>query len=57
MMLRYQLGEVSAADRIDRAIKQTLADGYRTQDLSAFDAKEVCSTSEIGSIIANYASK
>ena len=57
MMLRFQLGEVSAADRIDRAIKQTLADGYRTQDLSAFDAKEVCSTSEIGSIIANYASK
>ncbi len=57
MMLRYQLGEEKAADRIDRAIKETLAEGYRTQDLSAFDAKEVCSTSEIGSIIANYASK
>jgi len=57
MMLRYQLGETSAADRIDRAVKQTLSEGYRTQDLSAFDAKEVCSTSEIGSIIANYASK
>jgi len=57
MMLRYALNEESAADRIESAIKQTLQDGYRTQDLSAFDAKEVCSTSEIGSIIANYASK
>ncbi|RUM46076.1 MAG: 3-isopropylmalate dehydrogenase [Hydrogenimonas sp.] len=57
MMLRYALNEESAANRIESAIKQTLQDGYRTQDLSAFDAKEVCSTSEIGSIIANYASK
>jgi 3-isopropylmalate dehydrogenase len=57
MLLRYELGEIKAADRIDMAIKQALKDGYRTKDLSAFDAKEICSTSEMGSIIANYAAK
>ena len=53
MMLRYALGEIEAADKIDNAIKKALSDGYRTQDLAQFDAKEICSTSEIGSIIAN----
>ncbi|MEO1954347.1 MAG: isocitrate/isopropylmalate family dehydrogenase, partial [Campylobacterales bacterium] len=57
MMLRYALGEIEAADQIDNAIKRTLQEGYRTGDLSQFDAKEVCSTSEMGSIIANYATK
>jgi len=57
MMLRFALGESVAADRIDAAIKKALSEGYRTQDLSAFDAKEVCSTSEMGDIIANYAAK
>jgi 3-isopropylmalate dehydrogenase len=54
MMLRYALGESVAADKIDNAIKRVLSEGYRTGDLAQFDAKEVCSTSEIGSIIANY---
>jgi 3-isopropylmalate dehydrogenase len=54
MMLRYALGEEAAADKIDNAIKRTLSEGYRTGDLAQFDAKEVCSTSEMGSIIANY---
>ena len=54
MMLRYALGEIEAADKIDSAIKKVLSEGYRTGDLAQFDAKEVCSTSEIGSIIANY---
>ncbi len=54
MMLRYALGEVEAADKIDNAIKKALSEGYRTGDLAQFDAKEVCSTSEMGSIIANY---
>ena len=54
MMLRYALGEIEAADKIDAAIKRTLSEGYRTGDLAQFDAKEVCSTSEMGSIIANY---
>jgi len=54
MMLRYALGENEAADKIDAAIKKALSEGYRTGDLAQFDAKEVCSTSEMGSIIANY---
>ena len=54
MMLRYALGEIEAADKIDNAIKKALSEGYRTGDLAQFDAKEVCSTSEMGSIIANY---
>lgn len=57
MMLRYALGENDAADKIDAAIKRALKEGYRTQDLAQYDAKEVCSTSEMGSIIANYAVK
>jgi len=57
MMLRYALNENDAADCIDWAIAQALKDGYRTQDMSQFDAKEICSTSEMGSIIANYAGK
>ena len=57
MMLRFALGETRAADRIEEAVKAVLRDGYRTKDLAAFDAKEVCSTSEIGSIIADYVAK
>ncbi len=57
MMLRYALNEDSAANRIDAAIKKALADGYRTGDIGAFDAKEIVSTTEMGSIIADYASK
>lgn len=57
MMLRYALGEEKAADRIDEAIKKALADGYRTGDLGDYDAKEICSCSEIGDIIADYTSK
>lgn len=54
MLLRYQLGEVSAANKIDDAIKRVLADGYRTKDIARFDAKEVVCTSEMGSLIAQY---
>ena len=57
MMLRYALGENDAADKIDAAVKKALSEGYRTQDLAQYDAKEVCSTSEMGSIIANYVAK
>jgi len=57
MMLRYALDEAKAADRIDAAIQKALAEGYRTGDIAAFDAKEVVSTTEMGSIIADYASK
>ncbi len=57
MMLRYALGENDAANRIESAVKRALKEGYRTKDLAQYDAKEVCSTSEMGSIIANYAAK
>ena len=57
MMLRYSLGEEKAADMIEKAIRNVLKDGYRTKDLSAFDAKEVLSTTEMGDVIANYINK
>lgn len=57
MMLRYALKEYEAADRIDAAIKRALKEGYRTKDIANYDAKEICSTSEMGSIIANYVTK
>ncbi|MDF1881015.1 3-isopropylmalate dehydrogenase [Sulfurimonas sp. MAG313] len=57
MMLRYALNEIEAADKIDAAIAKALSEGYRTKDISMYDAKEVCSTSEMGSIIANYAAQ
>jgi 3-isopropylmalate dehydrogenase len=57
MMLRYALGEETAADKIDNAIKKALAEGYRTGDLADFDAKEIVSCSEMGDIVADYASR
>jgi len=57
MMLKYALGEEEASVRIDNAIHKVLSEGYRTGDISAYDAKEVCATSEIGSLIADYVSR
>jgi 3-isopropylmalate dehydrogenase len=57
MMLRYGLDENRAADRIDAAIQRALREGYRTGDIGAYDAKEICTTDEMGSIIAQYASE
>ena len=57
MMLRYSLGEISAADKIDSAVKKVLHDGYRTPDLAKYHAKVVCSTQEIGAIIADTIQK
>jgi 3-isopropylmalate dehydrogenase len=57
MMLRYALNESDAADKIDDAIKKALSKGYRTGDLGAYDAQEICSCSEMGDIIAKYVSK
>ena len=56
MMLDY-LGERNGANRIRNAIKEVLKEGYRTKDLASFDAKEVVTTSEMGSLIAEYATK
>ncbi|OQX50491.1 MAG: 3-isopropylmalate dehydrogenase [Epsilonproteobacteria bacterium 4484_20] len=57
MMLRYALGETEAADKIDEAIRKALSEGYRTGDIGDYDAKEICSCTEMGDIIANYVSK
>lgn len=57
MMLRYALNENEAADKIDEAIKKALAEGYRTGDLGDYDAKEIMTCSEMGDIIADYASR
>jgi len=57
MMLRYALGENVAADKIDNAVKKALSEGYRTGDLGDFDAKEIVTCSEMGDIVADYASR
>jgi len=57
MMLRYAFGEETAAEKIDDAIKKALAEGYRTGDLADYDAKEIVSCSEMGDIVADYASR
>ncbi len=54
MMLDY-LGENRGANKIREAIKKVLAEGYRTKDIANFDAKEVVTTSEMGSLIAEHA--
>ena len=57
MLLRYALGENEAADKIDNAIKKALSEGYRTGDLGDYDAKEIMTCTEMGDIIADYASR
>ena len=57
MMLRYALGEATAADKIDDAIKKALSEGYRTGDLGDYDAKEIVTCTEMGDIVADYASR
>lgn len=52
MMLRYALKEDEAARCIERAVKAILKDGLRTKDIAKFDAKEVLSTAEMGSVVA-----
>jgi 3-isopropylmalate dehydrogenase len=54
MMLRYSLDEITAADAIDNAIKKTMANGYRTKDLSAFGAIEIVNTQQMGDAIISY---
>ncbi len=57
MMLRFALNQADVADKIDKAIEDVLKEGYRTKDLANFGAIEICSTTEMGSIIANIVSK
>lgn len=55
MMLRHSFGLEQAAQHIERAVKQALADGYRTQDL--VDDSQPLSTQEMGDVIVNYIQK
>lgn len=57
MLLRYSLGEKEAANSIENAVKMALAEGYRTKDIADFGAKEICTTSEMGGIIAKFIGK
>ncbi|MDY3112817.1 MAG: 3-isopropylmalate dehydrogenase, partial [Helicobacter sp.] len=52
MMLKYSLGENKAAEAIEAAIEKALKEGYRTKDIAAFGAKEVCGCERMGSVIA-----
>ncbi|CAD7286717.1 3-isopropylmalate dehydrogenase [Campylobacter suis] len=54
MMLRYALNEEEAALCIEKAVKSALAQGYRTKDLAVFDAKEICTTSDMGDVVVKF---
>lgn len=51
MMLRYSLDEAEAADTIERAVNEVLADGYRTADLYR-DGMKKATTQEMAEAIA-----
>ena len=51
MMLRYSFDEAAAADRINRAVRQALADGLRTPDIWQPGSRKV-STAEMGDAVA-----
>jgi 3-isopropylmalate dehydrogenase len=50
MMLRYSLNRAEQADRIEKAVKQVLADGFRTGDIATPGAK-VVGTREMGDAV------
>ena len=53
LMLRYSLGQEAAAQAIEQAVAQTLAEGYFTADLHQADARHpVQSTADMGTQIA-----
>jgi len=49
MALRFSLNEIGLADKIDNAMKQFIAQGFRTKDISTTD--EYMSTSEVATKI------
>ncbi len=57
MMLRYSLQQEEAANAIDKAINKVLKDGYRTRDIASFGAKSLCTTDDMGTLIANIVSR
>jgi len=50
MMLRYSLGQAEAADRVERAVQQVLAQGYRTADIHTPGSRKV-GTIEMGDAV------
>lgn len=50
MMLRYSLNKAEQADRIENAVKQVLAQGYRTADIATPGGKQV-GTREMGEAV------
>jgi 3-isopropylmalate dehydrogenase len=50
MMLRYSLGQAQAAERVERAVQQVLAQGYRTADIHTPGTRKV-GTVEMGDAV------
>jgi len=51
MLLRWSLSETAASDRIEKAVRQTLADGFRTCDIASSDSDIVLDTQQMTSKI------
>ncbi len=51
LMLRHSLNQGAAAERLERAVKQTLRDGYRTTDIYTAGTRKV-GTAEMASAVA-----
>lgn len=56
MLLKESFGRDDCSKKIISAVSKTLEEGYRTKDISMFNAKEVVSTEEMGSIISGHIS-
>ncbi|HCL86178.1 MAG TPA: 3-isopropylmalate dehydrogenase [Comamonadaceae bacterium] len=52
MMLRFSLNQAAAADRIENAVKQVLADGLRTPDIYSAGTTKV-GTAQMGDAVVN----
>jgi 3-isopropylmalate dehydrogenase len=51
LMLRHSLNQATAAERLERAVKRTLRDGYRTADIYTAGTRKV-STAEMATAVA-----
>ena len=51
MMLRYSFDLDKEADMVEAAVKQVIAEGYRTVDIMA-EGMKLVSTTEMGDLIA-----
>ena len=44
MLLRWSLGETAASDRIEKAVRSALADGFRTCDIVSSESDKIVDT-------------